>query len=82
MNSELGSLKYLKPLYFLPHDNLAKDVLIPALGCANSVNCMMGFFSSKSLSQIAPGLATFINSTNNKLQLIISPYLKAEDKNE
>lgn len=76
----LTALNNIKPLYFLPHDNLAKEVLIPALKCANSVNCMMGFFSSKSLIQIAPGLATFINSSNNKLNLIISPYLKPEDR--
>lgn len=79
-NLELISIHGIKPLYFLPEDNIAEEVLIPSMHCALNVSCMIGFFTSQALVSIAPGLATFINSTKNSMQLIISPYLKAEDR--
>lgn len=41
---------------------------------------MAGFFSSEILSVLAPGLATYINTTQNSFRLIISPLLRPEDK--
>ena len=41
---------------------------------------MMGFFSSEILVSLAPGLATFINCSDESLRLIISPLLRTEDK--
>jgi len=41
---------------------------------------MMGFFSSEILVSLAPGLATFLNTSDESLRLIISPLLRAEDK--
>lgn len=41
---------------------------------------MMGFFSSKILASLAPGLATFINSSDESLRLIVSPALTEEDQ--
>ena len=42
---------------------------------------MMGFFSSEILVSLAPGLATFINRSDESLRLIISPLLRTEDRN-
>lgn len=41
---------------------------------------MVGFFSSKVLASIAPGLATYISGSRDSFRLIISPLLSAEDK--
>ena len=41
---------------------------------------MMSFFSSKALVPLAPGLATFINRSQESFRLIISPLLRTEDK--
>ncbi|WP_407696793.1 DEAD/DEAH box helicase family protein [Sedimentitalea xiamensis] len=41
---------------------------------------MMGFFSSKSFAEIAPGLAAFLNNSKECLRLIISPYISESDQ--
>jgi hypothetical protein len=51
------SLRLAKPLYFLPRDSLAEEVLIPGFNEAASAACMVGFFSSSVLADLAPGLA-------------------------
>lgn len=76
----LRSLDAIRPLYILPNDPLAEEVLIPGFQNATNVNCMVGFFSSEVLVSLAPGLATYINATQNSFRLIISPLLRAEDQ--
>lgn len=73
------SLSSIKPLYFLPSDPFPEEVLIPAFRLAEKADCMMGFFSSGSLSSLAPGLATYINLSNYSFRLIISPFLRQDD---
>jgi superfamily II DNA or RNA helicase len=76
----LQSLSDVRPLYFLPNDPLAEEVLIPGFKMATKVACMVGFFSSEVLASLAPGLATYIASSENSFRLIISPYLRQEDQ--
>ncbi len=70
----------IKPIYFLPKDDLVRNVLVPAFQEAERVDCMMGFFSSEALSALAPGLATFLNQSKENLRLIVSPFLKQQDR--
>lgn len=84
MNSErhrmnLRAIANIQPLYILPKDPLAEQVLIPCFQSATAVDCMMGFFSSEILVSLAPGLATFINTSDESLRLVISPLLSSED---
>ena len=76
----LRAIPDIRPLYILPKDPVTEDVLIPCFQSATYVDCMMGFFSSEILVSIAPGLATFINCSDESLRLIISPLLRTEDK--
>ena len=76
----LRTICNIQPLYILPKDPLTNDVLIPCFKSATTVDCMMGFFSSEILVSLAPGLATFINTSDESLCLIISPFLRDEDK--
>ena len=76
----LQSVPDIQPLYMLPKDPVAEEVLIPCFQSASQVDCMMGFFSSEILGALAPGLATFINSSHGSLRLIISPLLREEDR--
>ena len=69
-----------RPLYILPADPLADEVLIPGFQAAAKVDCMVGFFSSEVLASLAPGLATYIGGSENTLRLIVSPLLRAEDR--
>jgi superfamily II DNA or RNA helicase len=77
---DLRSLDDVRPLYFLPNDPFADEVLIPAFGVAASVDCMVGFFSSAVLASLAPGLATYIAGSKNSFRLIVSPLLREEDR--
>ena len=69
-----------RPLYMLPTDPLADEVLIPAFSAADSVDCMVGFFSSEVFGSLAPGLATFVARSNRPFRLIVSPLLRDEDR--
>lgn len=76
----LRKLDEARPLYMLPADPLAEEVLIPGFQAAEKVDCMVGFFSSEVLASLAPGLAAYITSSENSFRLIISPLLRAEDQ--
>ncbi len=76
----LRALEDARPLYILPADPLAEEVLIPGFQVAQSVQCMVGFFSSEVLASLAPGLATYILGRENSFRLIISPLLRDEDR--
>ncbi|MAT94183.1 MAG: hypothetical protein CME59_16500 [Halioglobus sp.] len=76
----LRTLEEVRPLYMLPADPLAEEVLIPGFQAADKVDCMVGFFSSEVLASLAPGLATYITSSENSFRLIISPLLRVEDQ--
>lgn len=75
-----AALSSAEPIYILPKDDIAQHVLIPALGAASAADVMMGFFSSHALGEIAPGLATYLSSTQAPLRLVISPFLSASDR--
>lgn len=79
-NSLRSALSRCRPLYILPRDNVASEVLSPAMSVSNRVDIMMGFFSSRSFSEIAPGLAAFLNRSSESLRLIISPYISEDDQ--
>ena len=69
-----------RPIYILPRDDVAEAVISPAMAVSEDVSIMMGFFSSASFADIAPGLANFLNNTEEKLRLVISPFLSQEDQ--
>lgn len=76
----LRSLDGVRPLYILPTDPLAEEVLIPGFRAAGKVDCMVGFFSSEVLASLAPGLATYVTGSENSFRLVVSPLLRAEDQ--
>jgi hypothetical protein len=75
----LRSLAGIRPLYLLPRDAFAEEVLIPSFGVADQVDCMVGFFSSAILGSLAPGLATYLERPDHKFRLVISPLLTPDD---
>ena len=78
--NKLRALTNIQPLYILPRDSFGEEVLIPCFKSAMAVDCMAGFFSSQILASLAPGLATYINTSQKKIRLVISPLLRPEDK--
>ena len=76
----LSDIPGIQPIYFLPDDNLAEEVLIPCLAAGDTFDCMVGFFSSRSFAQLAPGLASFLEDPKRTLRLIVSPFLTQADR--
>ena len=76
----LRTLEGVRPLYLLPGDPFAEEVLIPGFEAAAKVDCMVGFFSSEVLASLAPGLSTYIAGSQNSFRLVISPLLRPEDQ--
>jgi hypothetical protein len=70
---------YAKAVYLLPKDDLAAEVLVRSFRVAMQVDCMVGFFASSALAELAPGLATNLNRATGLLRLIVSPFLRDED---
>ena len=77
---QLRNLTEIRPLYFLPTDPLADEVLVPGFRAARRVDCMVGFFSSRVLASLAPGMATYVAESENPFRLVISPLLRTEDQ--
>lgn len=75
-----ATLKEARPLYFLPADDLAEEVLIPAYMSCTSAECMAGFFSSEALADLAAGLASYISHSPEPLRLIASPFISERDR--
>jgi superfamily II DNA or RNA helicase len=74
-----AALSAAHPLYVLPKDPVTAQVLIPALQATDKLDVMMGYFASSSLADIAPGLATFLQSSRAPLRLVVSPFLTTGD---
>lgn len=74
------NLRAAEPIYILPKDDAAGDVIVPALAASARAEVMIGFFASQSLAEIAPGLSTYLRSTTEPLRLVVSPYLTAADQ--
>ena len=83
-NSELSlkeAINQASPLYMLPEEPVLEEVLIPATKNSLCLDIMVGYFSSGSFSEIAPGLATFLKNSDGILQLVICPVLTEDDYN-
>src|SRR6266567_4609342 len=76
----LRDLDRVKPVYKVPHDDLAREVMVPALAAAVHVRCMVGYFDSSAFRTLAPGLAAFIANSTEPLLFLASPVLAPEDQ--
>ena len=70
----------IRPAYEIPDDDLVGEVIIPGMQSCDELRIGVGFFSSRCLAQIAPGLASFVNNTKCTLNLMVSPELSTEDQ--
>lgn len=67
-------------MYEIPDDDLVGDVLIPAMGAAEEVRLAAGFFSSRCLAQLAPGLAAYVANGRNPVRILLSPEISEDDR--
>ncbi len=69
-----------RPAYEIPDDDLVGEVLVPAMRSCDEVRIGVGFFTSRCLAQVAPGLASFVNDASAPLDLMVSPEISGEDR--
>ena len=75
-----STFKNIRPAYVIPDDDLVREILVPAMQGCDELRLGAGFFSSRCLAQIAPGLASLVNETNCTLDLMVSPEISEEDR--
>ena len=78
--SFLTQFAEMRPVYEIPDDDLVGEILVPAMRSCDDLRIGVGFFSSRCLAQIAPGLAVYVNETSNTLKLMVSPIISEEDQ--
>ncbi len=78
--SFLTQFAEMRPVYEIPDDDLVGEILVPAMRSCDDLKIGVGFFSSRCLAQIAPGLAVYVNDTSNTLKLMVSPVISEEDQ--
>ena len=74
------TFEQIRPAYEIPDDDLVGEVLVPAMQTCEELRLGVGFFSSRCLAQIAPGLASFVNDTRCTLDMLVSPEISLEDQ--
>jgi superfamily II DNA or RNA helicase len=70
--SLIEALQEAEPTYVLPDEKYIPKVLIPAMSNSETIKIQSGYFSSSCFKQIAPGLASFISSSNSTMQLLLA----------
>ena len=70
----------LKPIYFPSECDVDNDLFLPIAKNASTLDCMVGYFTSGSLQELARSIACYLSSTTQaKLRLIASPNLSKDD---
>lgn len=73
-------LNNLKPIYFPTECNLDTELFLPIAKQSSRLDCMMGYFTSGSLVELARSLVCYLESTKSqKMRFIVSPNLTSED---
>ena len=76
----LRDLSWIRPSYIIPRQDFVAEALVPCLEVAETYRCMAGFFDSRALRDIAPGLAEYIGRPHTAIRLIASPYIGDADR--
>lgn len=77
---DVRMLESLEPIYFPSEVNVALELFKPIAEHSKTIDCMVGYFTSGSLSELAAPLVAYYNSSDSSvLRLIASPHLSQED---
>ena len=74
------NLNSISPIYFPSECNIDTSLFVPIAEASYQMDCMVGYFTSGSLVELASSLAIYLGSEEKEpLRLIISPNLTKED---
>lgn len=76
----MDGLKNIKPIYFPSECNIDIELFLPLAQVASTLDCMVGYFTSGSLEELARSIACYLSSDpQSKMRLIASPNLSKND---
>ena len=76
----MPELDELKPIYFPTECNLDTELFLPITKNSSKLDCMMGYFTSGSLVELARSIVCYLASPqSHKMRFIVSPNLTRED---
>lgn len=76
----MDKLDGLKPIYFPTECNLDTELFFPIARNSNRLDCMIGYFTSGSLTELARSISSYLaSSQSEKMRFIVSPNLTNED---
>lgn len=76
----MDELSKLKAIYFPSECDIDEDLFLPIAQRTSIFDCMVGYFTSGSLEELARSLVAYLSSSPDaKLKLIASPCLSEED---
>lgn len=74
-------LDSLQSLYFPKECNIDMSLFYPIASKAYEMDCMVGYFTSGTFSELARSISAFLKSdTESKLRIIASPQISEEDR--
>lgn len=76
----MKSIDELKPIYFTKEVNLDSELFLPIASVSESLDCMIGYFTSGSLGELAEAISSYLRiSDSRQMRFIISPHLEGVD---
>lgn len=76
----MPELDNIQPIYFPKECHIDKDLFLPLAKASSSLDCMVGYFTSGSLRELAESLTCYLRSSNDaRMKFIISPNLQKDD---
>ncbi|EAQ33278.1 DEAD/DEAH box helicase family protein [Idiomarina baltica] len=80
MDSTLEEISELKAIYFPSEVKVDTELFLPVAAESSVIDCMVGYFSSNFLSELAVTISTYLkNKHRSKLRFVVSPNLEADD---
>ena len=80
MNGVVMSLEALSSIFFPSEEDIDANLFYPVASISSSMDCMVGYFTSGSLSELARCLTSYLTVGDKEpLRLVISPHLSDVD---
>lgn len=76
----MSAIDELRSIYFPKERNIDRDLFLPLAQECASLDCMVGYFTSGSLRELASSLSCYLRApSTRKMRFIISPNLEGSD---
>ena len=76
----MSTVDALRSIYFPKECNVDRELFLPLAKCSQGLDCMVGYFTSGSLRELAEALSCYLRaSSSRQMRFIVSPNLEGAD---